>query len=207
MSDYSSINDLGDWEVYRPEEPDPSLPVNMIHYRRVQDGADWFAFSRDADDFREPSTIFADPGAVFATCLKVEGGYLVQAVTRDWTLVVPSGSRVIVLHGVDPDLAKVHAPFEQRRYDPDTLSITDWPVRVPTSCSRLGLKRAFDELKLWPTVRAMIEADPDRAEEWSLATTIRPTDPLVQGAIGALAAAGVAVDVDQLLVRAAALTA
>ena len=60
------------------------------------------------------------------------------------------------------------------------------PLPVPTSASKLGLKRALAEIGLWDQVKAAIAADPDIQEEWDLAIEIRRTDPLVQMMIDAI---------------------
>lgn len=106
--------------------------------------------------------------------------------------------------GTDPILIEVPG-------DPAALGLTDKPVLPPapppTSCTKLGLKRAFAEKGLWPTVRSYIAADEDRQEDWDLATQIYLTDPLVTDAVAALAAAGIAVDPVDLATRANALVA
>lgn len=57
---------------------------------------------------------------------------------------------------------------------------------VPDSASKLGLKRAFDEIGQWDNVKAYLAAHPDLQEDWDLAVEIKRTDPLTQGAIVAL---------------------
>lgn len=77
------------------------------------------------------------------------------------------------------------------------------PPPVPASCTKLGLKRAFDEIGQWAAVKAAIAADPDTQEEWDLAIEIKRTDNLVQGMIAGL---GLTEEqVDNLLIRANAL--
>ena len=44
---------------------------------------------------------------------------------------------------------------------------------MPASCTKLGPKRAFDELGTWAAVKAAIAADANVQEEWDLATEIR----------------------------------
>lgn len=77
------------------------------------------------------------------------------------------------------------------------------PAPVPTSCTKLGLKRAFDELGQWTSVKAMIASNPDTQEEWDLAIEIKRTDALVQGMIAALSLTPE--QVDGVLIRANAL--
>ena len=93
------------------------------------------------------------------------------------------------------------------RPDPDAPILTAPP---PTSCSKLGLKRAFDEKKLWTTVRAMIASDAGMQEDWDLAVELRITDPIVRKAVAGLAQLGIPLsdaDVQALVTRANALVA
>ena len=76
---------------------------------------------------------------------------------------------------------------------------------VPSSATKLGLKRALAEAGRWPAVKAAIAADPDVQEDWDLATLIRRDDPVTQAIVAGLGY-GMG-EVDALLVRAAALTA
>ena len=71
-------------------------------------------------------------------------------------------------------------------YIPTFEGIPAPPLPVPTSASKLGLKRALAEIGLWDQVKAAIAADPDAQEEWDLAVEIRRTDPLVQMMIDAM---------------------
>ncbi|MGY4226520.1 hypothetical protein ACVMIH_003881 [Bradyrhizobium sp. USDA 4503] len=87
--------------------------------------------------------------------------------------------------------------------DPAVIAFLNPPAPVPTSCTRLGLKRAFDELGTWATVKAAIAADANVQEEWDLATEIRRSDPLVQRMITVVGLSDN--QVDALLVRANAL--
>lgn len=76
---------------------------------------------------------------------------------------------------------------------------------VPTSASKLGLKRALAEIGLWDQVKAAIAADPDIQEEWNLGIEIRRTDPLTQKLINVMAL--VPAQVDSILIRANELVA
>lgn len=182
-----------DYGVFRAYVPDP-LPAwapagTTVLFVRSESGEDFYDVRRRLEAEVPRTYLYVVDDVVRGT--QPDAGLLFP----------PDGYRLI---GIDP--VEDHASLRGKRLDADG-TFHDVPPPAPTSCSRLGLKRAFDELGLWPTVRAMIEADADRAEEWSLATVIRRADPLVQGAIAALTAGGVAVDVDALLVRANALTA
>ena len=57
-------------------------------------------------------------------------------------------------------------------------AIVPEPPIVPTIASKLGLKRALDEIGRWSEIKAMIEGDAVMAEDWSLAVEIRRTDPI-----------------------------
>lgn len=74
------------------------------------------------------------------------------------------------------------------------------PAPIPASCTRLGLKRAFDEIGQWASVKAAIAANPNTQEEWDLAIEIKRTDSLVEGMIAAMGLTSG--QVDALLVRA-----
>lgn len=106
----------------------------------------------------------------------------------------------------DADWARVVAAV--RTHNP---SVAGPPVAGPnSSCSKLGLKRAFDEKGLWPTVRYMISSSADMQEEWDLAVQIRISDPLIKTAVAALAQQGIALsdaDLQALVNRANALVA
>jgi hypothetical protein len=78
------------------------------------------------------------------------------------------------------------------------------PPFVPTSASKLGLKRAFAELGMWEQVKAALAANEDAQEEWDLAIEIKRTDAIVQAFIVIFELT--AEQVDQLLIRAALLT-
>lgn len=99
--------------------------------------------------------------------------------------------------------------------DPAAHGLTQDPPPLPeppppSSCSKLGLKRAFTEKGLWPTVRAMIASDADMQEDWDLAVELRITDPIVQRAVYGLTLAGIplsAADVQALVTRANELVA
>ncbi|WP_439357766.1 hypothetical protein [Bradyrhizobium sp. DASA03007] len=77
------------------------------------------------------------------------------------------------------------------------------PVPVPTSCTKLGLKRAFDEIGQWSAVKANIAANPATQEEWDLCIEVKRSDPLVQGMIASMNLTSD--QVDNLLIRANAL--
>jgi hypothetical protein len=98
--------------------------------------------------------------------------------------------------------------------DPAAHNLTAEPVLPPppppSSCSKLGLMRAFKARGLWETVRAMIASNADMAEEWALAIEIQKSDPLIQVALAGLAQQGIAMsdaDVDKLIADAVAAVA
>jgi hypothetical protein len=75
------------------------------------------------------------------------------------------------------------------------------PARViPTSATKLGLRRVFVEQGRWDQVKALIAADPDVQEEWDLATEIKRADPLVRGLIVALRLSDP--DIEAIMIRA-----
>jgi hypothetical protein len=92
---------------------------------------------------------------------------------------------------------------ERELPDDDPTIIAYLKPPAPTSCTKLGLKRAFDELGQWTTIRTAIESNANTQEEWDLATEIKRTDSLVQGMISSLQLTPE--QVDNLLIRANAL--
>lgn len=58
---------------------------------------------------------------------------------------------------------------------------------VPQKASKLGLKRALDEIGRWQEVKGLIGADPLIAEEWDLAIEISRTDPIFAGFVASRA--------------------
>lgn len=81
------------------------------------------------------------------------------------------------------------------------------PTAPPIACTKLGLKRAFTEMGVWPKVRDFIAADADRQEDWDLATELKLTDPVMTDAIAAFAAEGIEIDALKLATRANQLVA
>ncbi|MBN4095658.1 hypothetical protein [Methylobacterium sp. OT2] len=91
---------------------------------------------------------------------------------------------------------------------PDAPPLPEPPP--PSSCSKLGLKRAFDEKGLWSTVRAMIASSAEMQEDWDLAIELRISDPIVREAVAGLAQLGIPLsdaDVQALVTRANELVA
>jgi hypothetical protein len=204
-----TIKDHGTWAPYTPD-PLPEWAVTMggsvAFLRSDVTDEDWYAYRNAEGTFQ--------PGSVLAQTLKgtAPGRETVKATFRDPSMAFPSGQRLIEIFGVEPD-ADPLALFEEKTFDPValTFSAPAGPTTpVANSCSRLGLKRAFEEKGLWPTVRAMIASDAVMSEDWSLATQIRITDPIVAKARGGLAQQGIALsdaDVQALVTRANELVA
>lgn len=117
------ITSLGLWEHYTPENPPEGAPVNAMFVRRVSDGADWYEFARA---FPVPA------GALLATALPVVradgmSGNIVQAVTRDISMIFPGSGHLLMIEGVDPAEEKPWKLFEQQNFDPVKLTIFPWP--------------------------------------------------------------------------------
>lgn len=143
-------------------------------------------------DIAPPAEVPAGEAAVFANDV--------------WTLVADHRGEVW-FRGTDPVLVDFLG-------DPAGQDLTRAPVLPPapppSSCSKLGLKRAFEEKGLWPTVRAMIASGADMQEDWDLAVELRITDPIVRKAIAGLAQLGLPqsdADVQALVTRANELVA
>ncbi|SDF31152.1 hypothetical protein SAMN05216337_10516 [Bradyrhizobium brasilense] len=107
-----------------------------------------------------------------------------------------AGAIVSWFKGPQPDLELEEIADD----DPAVVAFLNPPAPVPSSCTKLGLKRAFDELGTWVAVKAAIAADANVQEEWDLATESRRTDPLVQHMIAVVGLSDA--QVDQLLIRA-----
>jgi hypothetical protein len=79
------------------------------------------------------------------------------------------------------------------------------PQSPPSKASKLGLKRALDELGKWEAVKSAIAANPNVQEEWDLAVEIHRADPLTQQLVASLGFTPE--QVDALIVRANELVA
>lgn len=125
MSDYTSIEILGDFDFYTPETRPELAPGDALFMQRTSDGLDWYTnWAHKADAF--------DPNDVLATVLADDRGAVIQCVLRA-TLVqqMPVGKeRIIVIRGVDPAIDKPHRLFEQKGFDEATMSIVDLPQPV-----------------------------------------------------------------------------
>lgn len=209
-----SIKDHGIWQPYTPVPmPEWAQEASAIGgapvFIRRGDGVDFY-------DFRNSSP-FAVNAIVATTTTDAAGVETVGSVFRDPTMIFPFNQRLIEIDGVDPAETKPHNLFAWLTFHPDTLSFSGVPVppmppdtSTPSSCSKLGLKRAFEEQGLWPTVRAMIAGDAEMAEDWGLAIQIRINDPIVTKARAGLAQQGIGLsdaDVQALVTRANELVA
>ncbi|MDP4005054.1 hypothetical protein [Methylobacterium sp. NEAU K] len=205
-----TLKEHGTWSPYTPN-PMPQWAAalgNSIKFLRSDaSGVDWYTYRGGARSFAA--------GSVLATTLKnpATGVESVKAVGRDPSMLFPSGQRLIEISGVDPTEANPLGLFEEMTFDPVSLTFSA-PVAPtpppPTSCTKLGLKRAFDQRNLWPTVREMIASNADMQEEWDLAVSVQKSDPLIQVAIAGLAQQGIAMsdaDVAKLIADAVAAVA
>lgn len=71
---------------------------------------------------------------------------------------------------------------------------------VPNTVSKLGLKRALEELDMWADIKAAIASNPAVQEEWDLAVEIHRNDPMTQFVIDLKQLTGQ--QVDALILRA-----
>ena len=195
---------LGFWTPYTPDTIPDGFPPGAVFLQNAT-GEDWYAKRRE---------LIANPidGAVYMTAIPFRGGpgLFTQAIQRDLSMVFPANSMLVRVLGVDPADPKPWAALEQQIFDPRTLTLSAPPPILPTSCSKLGLKRAFDEKGLWSSVRTMIASQPDMQEDWDLAVELRISDPIVQKAVAGLAFLGIALtpdDVQALVTRANELVA
>lgn len=127
MSDYTSIEILGDFDFYTPDTRPELAPGDALFMQRTGDGLDWYEnWAHKADAF--------DVNDVLATVLADSRGAVIQCVLRA-SLVqqMPVGKeRIIVIRGVDPTIDKPHRLFEQKGFDEATMSIVELPgLAVP----------------------------------------------------------------------------
>ncbi|WP_315773003.1 MULTISPECIES: hypothetical protein [unclassified Bradyrhizobium] len=203
-----NVFDHGTWSRYQPDTMPDGFPaglfVGAIFIRNDVSGVDWYDYLRGGS---------LDAVSVKAVCRQMSGGHwIVSVATVEQSRLLPDGCRVVELFDAidftDPNAPDPQSLFGGKMYDPSTNTLVDAPappVMIPDSVTKLGLKRSFDELGQWGTVKAAIAADPKTQEEWDLATSIKRTDPLVQGVIAVLNLTSD--QVDQLIIRAHALTA
>lgn len=189
-----NIYDHGVWTSYTPTEyPDgitPSIAAKIVWFRN-DEGLDFYAY-RNAGGF--------DAVSVKASCLLIEGKWVVMTASVDQSRLVPDDRRVIEIF--DGDMDDPLAAYQHMIYDPATLTLSSAPpgVIVPDVASKLGLKRALSELGLWPQVKELIASEPDTQEEWDLALEIKRADPLTKGLLAAMNLS--TAQVDAILIRA-----
>ncbi|MCA1458102.1 hypothetical protein I6F35_33755 [Bradyrhizobium sp. BRP22] len=185
-----NIIEHGTWARYVPNVLPPEAPAGAMFCKRESDGQDWY-------EYVHGGAVFA-PNAITAT-VDIDGR--VQAVTREADRLFPQSCLLIEILG-DNETGDVQAAYGGKLYDPvaGTLSTFTPPAVVPESCTKLGLKRAFEELGMWQQIKAAIAADPEAQEEWDLCIEVRRSDRIVQRMIAELQFA--TEQVDDLLIRA-----
>jgi hypothetical protein len=195
------IKDHGTWVLYTPATIPPDAPAGTVFSRRVSDGVDWYDYVNSPTSFGKTTlkiNVFVEDGIT-----------VVKRAFRDKNMAWQMNMQIIELDDGRVDEGPIW-DYIGKQYNPATHTISEippkvTPVTIPTSASKLGLKRALAELGLWVTARAMIAANPDTQEEWDLAIEIKRTDILTQGLITAMALTSV--QVDNILIRAKELTA
>lgn len=89
-------------------------------------------------------------------------------------------------------------------YTAPMVEIVPPPIsNIAATATKLGLKRAFEEMGIWQQVKDAIASDPDAQEEWGLAVDIKRDDPLTQKLIAGLHFTSE--QVDNIIIRANAL--
>lgn len=98
-----------------------------------------------------------------------------------WTVHPDHRGEVWFMANAEPVIvATIGDPTE---YNPPLVKdrpAIDLPKVIPSSASKLGLKRAFTEMGKWDAVKAAIASDDDIQEDWDLAVTISRNDPIVK---------------------------
>ncbi len=140
-----NIINHGMWARYVPESPPEGFPENTMFCRRDTDAIDWYEFMKGSP--------FQD-GSVKMTVL----GDIVQAATFDASWLFPQSCTLLEVAGYEG--GDPQADFGAKRYDPDTGAFSDPPPVVPSKASKLGIKRALDEIGQWSAVKAAIAAKP-----------------------------------------------
>lgn len=108
-----------------------------------------------------------------------------------------------VIVGIFANIQLGYAEEEIDRDHPDVVARLNM-FAIPSKTSKLGIKRALEELDMWDDVKAAIAANPSIQEEWELAVEISRNDPLTQSMIATL---GMTPEqIDQLILRANELT-
>jgi hypothetical protein len=124
------IKDLGTWTLYTPDPmPDwvADIPTQYKAYfaKRDSDGVDWYQFRTDPAAFT--------PGFLLALIApdSFSSNGIVQGVYRGVVNTPgPGGFRLIEIEDLDPDDPVPHKLYEQRVFDPATLTIGD-PWKPP----------------------------------------------------------------------------
>jgi len=159
--------------------------------RRESDGLDWYTHVNAEGSF----------AAETVKCTIYQNRVL--AATTDVTRLFPPACTVVEIAGYtgsDPQ-----EDFGGKVYDPAAGTFTTPPPPVPLKTSKLGLKRALDEIGQWTAAKAAIASNASVQEEWDLAIEINRHDPLTQLVITALNLT--APEVDALIIRANELAA
>ncbi len=114
-----SLVDLGMWERYGPETVPDGAPANAFFARRIADGTDWYALSRDPAAWT--------PGSLKATALPTGRGLVVMAVVRDAARLFPAGCHLFEILGHDPADPKPWKAYEQTILDLGAGTFTPLP--------------------------------------------------------------------------------
>lgn len=190
-----TIFDHGTWIAYDPIPYPDGLPAGIAFAKNDVSDRDWYEYQRDE----------VSAESVKLLCFREGTHWIVRIATVEQSRVFPIGGRLLELY--DGDLDNPQGSYVGLMYDDEANALVDAPpvVIVPSSASKLGLRRVFVERGTWDHVKALIASSPDTQEEWDLATEIKRTDPLVQGLILALSLQPA--DVDAILIRAKELIA
>jgi hypothetical protein len=193
-----NIYDHGTWSQYVPAAWPEDYPSTALFARRDSDGVDWYVYRNTRGNISDESVKLA--------LLKENAVWVVKNAVVEQSRLWPPLFRIMELY--DGDLDTPFDSYVGKALDDAAMQLITCPAPpavVPTSASKLGLKRAFDALGRWDQVKALIASTPNAQEEWDLATEIRRDDKIVQGIIAALNLTSD--QVDTLILRAHALVA
>lgn len=120
----TQVLDHGKWVLYQPDTRPEHAPSNALFARRESDGVDWYAYSRDPNNFTADTVKFT------AMWQDSRSGFVIGAATFDATALFPAGAllrEIIDYHGgSDPQLE-----LGARLYDPDTNKLHNRPPPPP----------------------------------------------------------------------------
>jgi hypothetical protein len=115
-----SYKNHGAWEFYTPSPEDrpAGLPDNVMFYRRVGDGVDWYDYKNNPDNWTK--------GSVKMTIRETGGTFYTMTVTTDESMLSPPGTTILEVLGYEGTDPK--ADFYHKIVDMETDTFTPIPL-------------------------------------------------------------------------------